>query len=64
MNKDYFKPEPTTLYLCECEKDMLAYALNHVDWSEYNAEDYGGESADVAANIHFNDILQQLDRDV
>ena len=63
MGEDYFKPEPTTLYLSECERDMLAYALNHVDFSEYNAEDYGGESADVAANIHFNDILQQLDKD-
>lgn len=63
MEEDYFKPERITLYLSECEKDMLAYALNHVDFSEYNAEDYGGESAEVAANIHFNDILQQLDKD-
>ena len=63
MNKDYFKLERITLELSECDKDMIQYALNNVDWDDYNDEDYGGESADVAANIHFNDILQQLDRD-
>ena len=59
----YFAPERTTLYLCECDKDMLQYALNHVDWSEYSDEDFGGEGV-MACGEHFRDILNQIDRDI
>ena len=57
---DYFKSKDVTLNLSECDKDMIGYALNHTDWSEYNPEDFGGEDAEVAANIHFVDIMEQL----
>ncbi len=60
MTEDYFKPKSVTLELCDCDIDLIAYALNHTDWSEYSSEDFGGEDADVAANIHFADILSQL----
>jgi len=59
-SKDYFKPKSETLELAQCDLDMIGYALNHTDWSEYNPEDFGGEDAEVAANIHFVDIMEQL----
>ena len=56
----YFKPKSVALELSQCDLDMIGYALNHTDWSEYNPEEFGGEDAEVAANIHFVDIMEQL----
>lgn len=58
----YFRAEKTTLYLSECDKDMLQYALSNVDFSDYSDEDFGGEGV-MACTEHFRDILNQIDRD-
>lgn len=41
--KNYFKPKQVTLDLCQCDYDILMYAIYHVDWSEYEDENFGGE---------------------
>ena len=60
MDKDYFKYKECNLILSQCDIDMINYALNHTDWSEYDPDVFGGEGAEAAANIHFADILEQL----
>ena len=59
----YFKAKETTLYLSECDKDMLQYALSNVDFSDYSDEDFGGEDF-LACIDHFIDILNQIDREI
>ena len=59
MNENYFEPREVTLSLCQCDIDILAYVFNNVDWSNYNAENFGGEDAN-AASIHLADIEEQL----
>lgn len=57
--KNYFKPKEVKLSLCKCDIDILLYAIYHVDWSEYDAEDFGGED-EMSAIIHLDDIENQL----
>ena len=56
-NNNYFYAKDVNIRtrLSQCDVDILLYAINHVDWSEYNAEDYGGES-DLAACEHLDDF--------
>lgn len=59
MKKNYFKPNEVKLDLCKCDIDILLYAIYHVDWSEYDAKDFGGEDV-MSAAIHLDDIESQL----
>ena len=36
------------------------YAIYHIDWSEYDDEDFGGEGIEAAC-IHLYDIEHQLE---
>ena len=58
--KTYFKPKQVTLDLCQCDIDILMYAIYHVDWSEYDDENFGGEGIEAAC-IHLDDIEHQLE---
>lgn len=57
--KEYFKPREVKLELCQCDVDILLYVMNHIDWSEHVADDYGGEGVDAAC-IHLDDIENLL----
>lgn len=59
MKENYFKPKQITLDLCQCDADMLIYAINNVDWSAYNPDNFGGEGVEAAC-VYFNDIENQL----
>ena len=61
-NIDYFGAKDYRIQLSQCDIDMLRFALNHIDWTYYDNDDFCGESAD-AAGIHFDDILTQLGTD-
>lgn len=61
-NIDYFGTKDYRIQLSQCDIDMLRFALNHIDWTYYDSDDFCGESAD-AAGIHFDDILTQLGTD-
>lgn len=60
MNKkDYFKTEKKELLLSQSDIDILVYAINHVDWSEYDADEFGGEGIEAAA-MHLDDLEMEL----
>jgi len=60
-NKDYFTWKNVTFELSPCDADILLYAINHIDWSEYDEEDFGGESVDAACEhlCWFEDTLNK-----
>ena len=60
MKNDYFKPRDIIMSLCQCDIDIFMYAIYHVDWSEYDDEDFGGEGIEAAC-IHLDDIECQLE---
>ena len=60
MNKKYFEAKDICLRLSLCDIDMINYAFNHIDWSEYDPDNFGGEGID-ACGIHLDDIEQQLE---
>lgn len=60
MEENYFVPRDITLSLCQCDIDILLYAINNVDWSDYDEDDYEGEGVDAAC-IHLDDIECQLE---
>jgi hypothetical protein len=60
MGKDYFRWRNCNMQLSQCDVDMIVYAFNHIDWSEYNDKNFGGEGID-ACGIHLDDIEQQLE---
>ena len=62
INDDYLGAKDYRIQLSQCDIDLLRFALNHVDWTYFDSDDFGGESAD-AAGIHFDDILTQLGTD-
>ena len=43
----------------ELDAKILFYAINHVNWTEYNPEEHDGESIGAAC-IHLDDIETQL----
>ena len=43
----------------ELDAKILFYAINHVNWNEYNPEEYDGEGIE-AAGEHLNDIEYQI----
>lgn len=57
--KDYFKTKDIRLRLSECDLDILMYAFYNIDWSGYDADDFGGEG-DSAACVHLDEIEYQL----
>lgn len=59
MKKDYFKPKEWKLMLSPQDIDIIKYAINHVDWSEYNAKDFGDEGIEAAA-MHLDDLEMEL----
>lgn len=59
MDENYFTIKDIKLSVSKCCVDMLVYAMNHIDWSEYDADDFGGESG-WAACVHLDDIEGQL----
>ena len=50
-NEDYFTPKKVTFILSPSDADILLYAINHIDWSQYDEEYFGGEDSD-AAGVH------------
>ena len=59
MKDKYFKPKEVKLSLSESDFDILMYAFNNVDWSDYRTEDFNGESTE-AAMVHLCDTEDQL----
>ena len=47
-NIDYFGTKDYRIQLSQCDIDMLRFALNHIDWTYYDSDDFCGESADAA----------------
>lgn len=43
----------------ELDAKILIYAINHIDWTEYNPEEYDGEGIGAACE-HLNDIEYQI----
>lgn len=43
----------------ELDAKILFYAINHVNWNEYNPEEYDGESTEAACE-HLNNIEYQI----
>ena len=59
MDENYFTIKDIKLSVSKCCVDMLVYAMNHIDWSEYDADDFGGEGVGAACG-HLDDIECQL----
>ena len=57
--EDYFGAKDIRLSLSKCDLDILLYAFYHIDWSEYDAEDFEGEDSSCAC-CHLDDIEYQL----
>lgn len=43
----------------ELDAKILFYAINHVNWNEYNPEEYDGEGIGAACE-HLNDIEYRI----
>lgn len=49
MNEEYFiANKKITLYLSQSDIDILVYAINHINWNEYDEANFGGEGIDAA----------------
>lgn len=49
MEKEkYFSWKNVTFELSPCDADILLYAINHIDWSQYDEEYFGGEDSGAA----------------
>lgn len=49
MNEEYFiANKKKTLYLSQSDIDILVYAINHINWNEYDDKNFGGEGIDAA----------------
>ena len=49
MNEEYFiANKKKTLYLSQSDIDILVYAINHINWNEYDYKNFGGEGIDAA----------------
>lgn len=62
MEENYFTAVEHKVYVSPCDIDMLRWALNNVDWSTYDSEDFGDES-ECAAGEHLDFILQEFGAD-
>lgn len=60
MKNDYFETKFLTVACSQADIDILKYAMSHVDWSDYDADDFGGESIDAACK-HLKEIEWQLE---
>jgi len=58
-NKNYHKPQKVELWLSQSDIDIIVYAINHIAWDDYNADDYDGES-EWAAISHLDDFESQI----
>lgn len=54
-----FQSRKKELLLSQSDIDILVYAINHVDWSEYDADEFGGEGIEAAA-MHLDDLEMEL----
>ena len=49
MNEDYFiANKKIELLLSQSDIDILVYAINHINWNEYDDKNFGGEGIDAA----------------
>ena len=49
MNEEYFLAnKKIELLLSQSDIDILVYAINHINWNEYDDKNFGGESIDAA----------------
>ena len=58
-NENYHKKQTVELWLSQSDIDILIYAINHINWDEYDADDYDGES-DLSAISHLDDFENQI----
>lgn len=59
----YFKAnKKVTLLLSQSDIDILVYAINHINWNEYDDENFGGEGI-YAACSHLDEFEQQITED-
>mgnify|MGYP003292978703 CR=1 FL=1 len=58
-NENYHKTQKVELWLSQSDIDILIYAINNVNWNDYDADDYDGES-DWAAGLHLEDFENQI----
>ncbi len=58
--EDYHKPQKVELWLSQSDIDIITYAINHINWDEYDANDYDGEDIGAAC-IHLDDIEDQIE---
>lgn len=49
MNEEYFiANKKIELLLSQSDIDILVYAINHINWNEYDDKNFGGEGIDAA----------------
>lgn len=63
-NKDefvkYFKADKKIeLLLSQSDIDILVYAINHINWNEYDEANFGGEGIEAAC-CHLDDFENQI----
>lgn len=60
MNEEYFiANKKIELYLSQSDIDILVYAINHINWNEYDDKNFGGEGIDAAC-CHLDDFENQI----
>jgi len=50
-NENYFKSQKVELWLSQSDIDIIKYAINHIAWEDYNADDYDGEDNGLLQTI-------------
>ena len=60
MNEDYFLAnKKIELLLSQSDIDILVYAINHINWNEYDDKNFGGEGIDAAC-CHLDEFENQI----
>ena len=58
-NENYHKKQNVELWLSQSDIDILIYAINHIKWDDYEADDYDSES-ELSAISHLDDFESQI----